>query len=219
MKRLMSLLILLFMVVSFLLPFSDIDNNELIQIETKTVKLNNIVGNVPTIEVNEITRQLDPYEVAVQEMQEKMSEIESIEDKKEWFLSYKNIVYEYVDWFGLPVTIFSEFTEDEVRLICQVVETETYQCDFDSKVNVANVILNRIESGEFGDTVEEVITADNQFTYGRESITEDTILAVIYAYEVIDTTNGALYFHSNEETDTFCGNTYIFTDVSGHNFY
>ena len=111
------------------------------------------------------------------------------------------------------------FTEDEVRLICRVVETETYQCDFDSKVNVANVVLNRIESGEFGETVEDVITADNQFAYGRKSITEDTILAVEYAFMMEDTTQGALFFHSNRKTDKFCGNDFIFQDEAGHNFY
>lgn len=219
MKRLIALLIMLFMVVSFLLPFSDINNNEMIQIETKTVKLNSIVCNIPIIEANEITKQLDQYEVVVQEIQEKMEEIESIEDNKEWFLAYKDIVFKFAKWIEPPETIFDCFTEDEVRLICRVVETETYQCSFDSKVNVANVLLNRLESGRFGETVEEIITIEGQFVYWREIITEDTILAVMYAYEMEDTTYGALYFHSNEKTDTFCGNEFIFQDEVGHNFY
>ena len=81
------------------------------------------------------------------------------------------------------------------------------------------MVLNRIESGEFGETVEEIITIEGQFVYWREIITEDTILAVMYAYEMEDTTYGALYFHSNEKTDTFCGNEFIFQDEVGHNFY
>lgn len=217
MKRLLSLLILLFMVVSFLLPFSSIEstqNEETIVIEPE------IMSTITyEIEVEEVVEEVDPYERIIIEMQEKMSEIESIEDRKEWFLAYKDIVFKYAKWIDPPETIYDCFTENEVRLICRVVETETYQCDFDSKVNVANVVLNRIESGEFGDTVEDVITTENQFAYGREVLTEDTILAVMYAYEVIDTTNGALYFHSNEETDTFCGRSYIFQDDSGHKFY
>lgn len=217
MKRLLSLLILLFMVVSFLLPFSDINNR---QKEEHDVIEPRVLSDITyEIDIEEIIEEPDQYGVILQEMQTKMSEIESIEDKKEWFLVYKDIVYEYVDWFGLPMTIFDEFSEEEVRLICRVVETETYQCDFDSKVNVANVVLNRIESGDFGDTVEEVVTTENQFAYSREIITEDTILAVMYAYEVIDTTNGALYFHSNEKTDTFCGRSYIFSDDAVHHFY
>lgn len=215
MKKLLSLLILLFMAVSFLLPFS----------VTKSVKNEEITVVEPTImstityEIEEVVNEPDIYEIAMQEMQEKMSELDLTTDKKEWFLAYKDIVFKYVEWIDPPETIFDYFTEDEIRLICRVVETETYQCDFDSKVNVANVVLNRIESGEFGDTVEEIITTENQFAYGRKVLTEDTILAVMYAYEIEDTTCGALFFHSNDKTDTFCGRDFIFQDSVGHNFY
>lgn len=205
------------MVVSFLLPFSSIEitqNEETIVIEPE------IMSTITyEIEVEEVVEEVDPYERIIIEMQEKISEIESIEDRKEWFLAYKDIVFKYAKWIDPPETIYDCFTEDEVRLICRVVETETYQCDFDSKVNVANVVLNRIESGEFGDTVEDVITTENQFAYGREVLTEDTILAVMFSFEIKDTTNGALFFHSNEKTDTFNDANYIFTDGAGHHFY
>lgn len=219
MKRIISVLILLFMIVSLVIPISNINDK------------NHNTNNVDVIEpillsdityeivVEEVVEEQDPYEIAIQGMQEKMKEIESIEDNKEWFLAYKDIVFEYAEWIDPPETIFDYYTEDEVRLICRVVETETYQCDFDSKVNVANVVLNRIESGEFGETVEEVVTTDCQFAYSRNVITEDTILSVMYAFEMIDTTNGALFFHSNEKTDTFCGRDYIFSDDAIHHFY
>lgn len=215
MKKLLSLLILLFMVVSFLLPFSVVKSvkNEEITIVEPTIM------STITYEIEEVVNEPDIYEIAMQEMQEKMSELDSTTDKKEWFLAYKDIVFKYVEWIDPPETIFDYFTEDEVKLICRVVETETYQCSFDSKVNVANVVLNRLESGRFGDTVEEVITTDCQFAYSRNVITEDTILSVMYAFEMIDTTNGALFFHSNEKTDTFCGRDYIFSDDAIHHFY
>lgn len=219
MKRILSLLILLFMVVSLVIPISSINDNRHIESETKIVKLDDIVGNIPAMEVNEVIIQPDPYEIAIQKMQEEMAEIENITDKKEWFLSYKDIVYKYSKWIDPPETVFDYYTEDEIRLICQAVETEAYQCDFNSKVNVANVILNRIESGEFGETVEEVITTENQFAYGRKSITDDTVLAVMFAFEFEDTTYGATYFHSNEQTETFNGKSYIFSDDAIHHFY
>lgn len=215
MKRLLSLLILLFMVVSLVIPISNINS----QHKNDVVELVLLSDITYEIVFEEIIEEPDPYEIVIQEMQEKMTEIESIEDNKEWFLAYKDIVFEYAEWIDPPETIFDYFTEYEVKLICRVVETETYQCDFDSKVNVANVVLNRIESGEFGETVEEVITTESQFAYGREVITEDTILAAMFAYEMEDTTYGALFFHSNEKTDVFCGRNYIFTDNVGHNFY
>ena len=215
MKRFMALTILLFMVVSLVIPISNINNQHKNDV-SEPVLLSDITYEIV---FEEVIEEPDPYEIAIQEMQEKMSEIESIEDNKEWFLAYKDIVFEYAEWIDPPETIFDYYTEDEVRLICRVVETETYQCDFDSKVNIANVVLNRIESGEFGETVEEVITTESQFAYGREVITEDTILAVMFAFEFEDTTNGALYFHSNKQTDTFCGKSYIFSDDAVHHFY
>ena len=215
MKRFISMLILLFMIVSLVIPISNINNQHKNDV-SEPVLLSDITYEIV---FEEVIEEPDPYEIAIQEMQEKMSEIESIEDNKEWFLAYKDIVFEYIEWIDPPETIFDYFTEDEIRLICRVVETETYQCDFDSKVNVANVVLNRIESGEFGDTVEEIITTENQFAYGRKNISEDTILAVEYAFMIEDTTNGALFFHSNDKTDTFCGRDFIFQDSVGHNFY
>ena len=215
MKRFISMLILLFMMVSLVIPISNINNQHKNDV-SEPVLLSDITYELV---IEEVVEEPDPYEIAIQEMQKEMKEIESIEDKKEWFLAYKDIVFKYIEWIDPPETIFDYYTEDEVMLICRVVETETYQCDFDSKVNVANVVLNRIESGEFGETVEEIITTENQFAYGRETITEDTILAVMYSFEIIDTTEGALYFHSNEKTDTFCGRDFIFQDSAGHNFY
>lgn len=215
MKRFISVLILLFMIVSLVIPISNINS----QHKNDVVELVLLSDITYGIVFEEVIEEPDPYEIVIQEMQEKMTEIESIEDNKEWFLAYKDIVFEYAEWIDPPETIFDYFTEYEVKLICRVVETETYQCDFDSKVNVANVVLNRIESGEFGETVEEVITTESQFAYGREVITEDTILAAMFAYEMEDTTYGALFFHSNEKTDVFCGRNYIFTDNVGHNFY
>lgn len=163
--------------------------------------------------------EVDSKELARQEVLKKMEEINFINDKMEWFVEYKKIICNYIDVIDPPETVFDYFTEDEVRLICRVVETETYDQEFIPKVNVANVVFNRYYSGKFGDTITEIITTPYQFAYGRENITESTILAVMYAFEIEDTTNGALFFHSNPKTETFCGADYIFSDTCGHNFY
>ncbi len=211
-KRITSLLILLFMVGCLTVPILNNESyTEQTELETDTYK-------TKTTEEIMVVEE-DPYEIAIKEMQMKMHEIEVITDKKEWFIAYKDIVFEYAKWIDPPETVFDYFTEDEVRLICQVVETETYQQDFESKVNVAHVVFNRFYSGEFGETMTEVITSPYQFAYGREKIEEDTILAVMYAFEVEDTTDGALFFHSGEWTETFCGGDYLFSDDAIHHFY
>lgn len=178
---------------------------EPIHIETKIVE---VVEEQPTIE-----------EVASQEYITKMEELKTTEDKKQWFIEYKDLIFKYYKYLDPPETVFDVFSEEEVQLIFRVVETETYDQDFMSKANVASVVFNRFYSGDFGDTITEVITTENQFAYGRKCITEDTILAVMYAFEIEDTTNEALFFHSNEKTEMFCGAEYIFTDMAGHHFF
>lgn len=170
-----------------------------------------------TEEVKEV---IDPIEEATKRMQEEMEEIESITDKKEWFLAYKDIVYRYTKWFDPPETVFDCFTEEEIDLIFRAVETEVYDKDFNSKANVASVIFNRIErGGKFGNTVEKVITAPKQFAYGRTNITKDTILAVMYAWEIEDTTDGCVAFRSDIQLEKWRKWNYVFTDDAGHHFY
>lgn len=226
MKRIMPMLIILFMVISLVLPISTINNTK--QEEKGVVEptlLSDITYEMSIVGLESTPAPMpDPYEIAMENMQTEMAEIDSITDKKEWFISYKNIVLKYSEWIEPPKTIFDYFTEEEVRLIYKVVETECYDADFESKVNVANVVFNRYESGEFGETIEEIITSKNQFAYGRDVITEDTILSVMYAWEIEDTTNGCIAFRSGEKPEKWytTENKYWvrqFIDDSGHGFY
>lgn len=95
--------------------------------------------------------------------------------------------------------IYKEYTKDEIDIMCRCIETETYQCPFEAKVNVANVIFNRINNEIFPNDAVSVITAANQFAYHRSNISEDTLLALEYAYLNEDTTNGAIAFRSDSQ--------------------
>lgn len=206
-----------------MLPISTINNikqegNNVVE----PILLYDITYEIKTIEEIETTPTPtpDPYEVAMQNMQTEMDKIELIEDRREWFVAYKDIVFKYAKWIDPPNTIFDYLTEDEVRLICKTVETECYQQNFDSKCNVASTIFNRIKiGGEFGNSVTEVITKENQFAYGRETITEDTILAVMYSWEIEDVTNGCVGFRSGELPKTWHDWELQFVDQAGHGFY
>lgn len=182
----------------------------------QTVYLHDIEQPIQTVKVeNE-----ECIDEGFTSMQIEMNQIENIEDRLEWFIAYKNIVNKYSGTFDPPETIYDYYSEEEIRLMQKVIETECYDQDFVSKCNVASVIINRIEGDKsFGQTVEEVVTMKNQFAYGRENISESTRLALEYAFQIEDTTHGALFFHSNEKTETFCGHKYLFTDSAGHHFY
>ena len=162
---------------------------------------------------------INVIEIKCNELLQKQKEISSISDKEEWFLAYKGLIEEYSEWVDPPESIYDYYTEEEIFLIQRVVETKTFECDFESRVNVACVVLNRVAHENFPDDITEVITSENQFAYGRTKIAEETILAVEYAFMIEDTTQGALYFHSNPKTETFNGAKYIFSDNAVHHFY
>ena len=149
----------------------------------------------------------------------KFQEIDSIEDRKEWFLAYKNIIKEYSEVFDAPETIYSQYSDEEIKYMWKCIETEAFDQDFESKCNIANVILNRLESEKFSDNPIAVITAKNQFAYGRSNITEDTKLALEYAFLFADTTDGSLYFESGDNDIHSNYADYTFTDGAGHHFY
>ena len=161
------------------------------------------------------------YELIISEIQKEMDELKAIEDKMEWFISYKQLVQKYENIIDPPLTIYDYYTKEEIYLIQRVVETECYDQEFISKVNIACVIFNRVEdiNGQFGNNVTEVITKENQFAYWRKDITESTILAVEYAFQIEDTTGGCIAFRSDEKPDEWYGWEYAFTDSVGHNFY
>lgn len=99
-----------------------------------------------------------------------------------------------------------------------VIETECYDADFDSKCNVANVIFNRLDSKQFGDSITEIITSPNQFAYHKKEISESTLLALEYAYVIKDTSE-ALYFENQRSNVHAKYADYLFTDDIGHKFF
>jgi len=64
-----------------------------------------------------------------------------------------------------PITI----TEEDLEVFALVVATEAYWEPYEGKLAVANVILNRLLGGKYGDTVYDVVTAPGQFA-GYKSI-------------------------------------------------
>lgn len=172
--------------------------------------------------LNEITKLYNKMaQSKIYELKKVLKSIESIKnyDKKYYLKCYKNVVKNYAQYIDVPPTIYDIYTQEEINIMCRCIETEVYQAPFDSKVNVASVILNRIKSKDFPNNPIEVITGKNQFCYDRTNITNDTIQALEYAYLFGDTTNGCVAFRSNACPMKWCAWTYQFTDEVGHNFY
>lgn len=114
------------------------------------------------------------------------------------------------------ITIYDLFSDEEIQLLFKTVETETFGADYESKKNVASVILNRVE--QYGQTLKETITAPNQFCYGKNNISESTIKACEDALNNRGNVLGALFFRSDKRPETWNGKTFKYTD-GNHNFY
>ncbi len=157
---------------------------------------------------------------AIIEMDKEMQSIDSISDKKEYFIAYKEIVDKYSYILDPPETIYDYFTEDELDMFFHVVQAEIGdEYSFEQKCNVASVILNRIDHYKFSNEMFEILTPDQFETirngsYRNVEVSEDTILACEYVFMFGDTTNGALFFDSNNTLN------YKFLASDGaHNFY
>lgn len=183
---------------------------------------NSIVSTGNDIQQNEI----DIISEKIFEVQQRINTLEC-ENTMEWFKKYKEIQDEYSEWIDKDETIYDYFNESELDLLFRIVETEVRgENNFDEKVNVANVIFNRIKHEDFPTNLTDILTEYPQFSsyingeYKNVTVTETTILACEYAFQFQDTTNGALWFDSTRGNSWADRNRkYIFTDDVGHRFY
>lgn len=98
--------------------------------------------------------------------------------------------------------------EEDYDILLRIVEAEAGGEDEDGKLLVANVVLNRMNSEAFPNSVKEVVMQKNgrvtQFSpvasgsIWRVEVSEETIRAVERAIEGEDISQGALYFASRK---------------------
>jgi hypothetical protein len=112
----------------------------------------------------------------------------------------------------------SNFSDEDFNTICRVVEAETHGADENSKIHIVHVILNRVSSSEFPNTIQGVCNQSGQFA-SRSDVEQSTIEAVNIALTVSDTTNGALFFCTCKGCWADNNKEYLFKDTIGHSFY
>lgn len=96
-------------------------------------------------------------------------------------------------------TVFACSSSD-YRVLLKIVQAEAGICDTKGRILVANVILNRVRSDEFPDTIPGVVYEKYQFSPVIDGsidsckVTQETIDAVDRALAGEDYSQGALYF-------------------------
>ena len=127
-----------------------------------------------------------------------------------------------------------ELSDEEREVLLRIVEAEAGSEDEDGRLLVANVVLNRMNSEVFPDTVTEVVFQQSkgvtQFSpvasgrYYAVEISEKTIEAVERALAGEDISQGALYFASRKRASSskmrwFDTNLTFLFEYGGHEFF
>lgn len=120
--------------------------------------------------------------------------------------------------------------EESREILCRIVEAESGTEDVEGRMLVANVVLNRVESGRFPNTVKDVVFQKCQFSpvasgrYFRVNVSDQTREAVERVLSGEDYSQGALFFVNRHAAnpvsmswfDTRC--TFLFTH-GRHEFF
>lgn len=127
-----------------------------------------------------------------------------------------------------------EMTEEEYQVLCRIVEAEAGGEDITGKMLVANVVLNRVDSPSFPDTVQRVVFQKDKGTYQfspirdgrykRVTVSEETREAVDKALLGEDISKGALYFACRKAANPdkmkwFDQNLEFLFTYGGHEFF
>ena len=204
--------------IPFVAPIMGQNNDKTeISVQENIDKTNEIIKENELSEIEKLNNEVD---AAIENMNVEMAKIESIENKKEWFIAYKEIVDRYSYILDPPEGIYDYYTDEELDMFFRVVQAEIGdEYTFEQKCNVASVILNRIEHYKFSDEMLEILTPQQFETvkngsYKNVKVSEDTILACEYVFMIEDTTDGCLFFDSNKALNY----EFVFNDGI-HNFY
>ncbi len=108
-----------------------------------------------------------------------------------------------------PEPRYEEITAEERELLARVVYAESNTETLEGQIAVAQVVLNRVRSESFPDTVSEVIYQERQFSTAPilDSVTptENNYEAVDLAFELEVVPYDVLYFSRGAENDRVWG--------------
>jgi len=116
-----------------------------------------------------------------------------------------------VDYSVMEKEYQYQLSDEDYEALLKIVQAEAGNEDEEGKMLVAGVVLNRMESTKFPDTVVEVVFQQEegvyQFspvangTYRNVRVTQETVEAVERVLMGEDITQGALYFASRKYAD------------------
>ncbi len=164
--------------------------------------------------------QIEEKQIQAKQIEPEQSEAEQIETEQVKDAEESAVIY--------------DLSEEDYDALLRIVEAEASGEDIRGRMLVANVVLNRVESGCFPDTVKEVVYQREggraQFSpvatgkIDRVAVSGATKEAVDLALQGEDESEGALYFMAPEYADAgnrrwFEENLTLLFAYHGHEFY
>ena len=157
--------------------------------------------NVPEINVDTLAESSIVEEVFLADSSSDLVSVDLSSVHKEPEAKISSVATNYV---AAPVytTKVVSYTEADYQALLRIVEAEATGCDIVGKILVANVIINRVNSSKFPNTISGVIFSPNQFSpindgrYYSVTVKQTTIEAVDRALNGEDYSQGALFFAS-----------------------
>ncbi len=150
-------------------------------------------------------------------------------------LTYDLLEKEYPDVAeSMEMSAVQVLSQEDYDNLLRIVEAEASGEDEKGKILVANVVLNRVESKDFPDSVTEVIfqkeNGVTQFSpvangrFWKVSVSEETVEAVNKALCGEDYSQGALYFAARKYADSdnmrwFDESLVFLFEHGGHEFF
>ena len=117
------------------------------------------------------------------------------------------------------------YDEDSLYWLSHIITWESGNQPVAGQIGVGNVVLNRVESGRFPNTIKDVICQPGQF----EPVARGTVYGDPYPISIIcaklvlegyNTVDDALFFHvGHAGVSTISYNTSLVINIADHNFY
>ncbi len=119
-----------------------------------------------------------------------------------------------------------EIINSEIYLLAQLINHEAHTEGLNGWIAVAEVVLNRVKSNSFPDSIREVIYQSGQFAYSDEikdiTPTDEEIQVALNVYngqlEILGNEN-VLFFRNAKGSKNDWGNYKWFTEINHHEFY
>lgn len=109
------------------------------------------------------------------------------------------------------------YTEAETDLLARLIEAEAGGEEYEGKLAVGTVVMNRVEDGRWGDTVTRVIRAKGQFARPKRKASGDSVKAAKAVLDGERNLPSFVLFFQQAKVKRFYGEWYC--TIGCHNFY